>query len=148
MLPSRIVVATDGSEAAKKAEMFAAELAVACGTKSVMVVSVSAEGPSLAGAILGPDSAQRKETEEAALAAAAAIRKAVEGHGITVKSKALFAPSPAAAIIAEAHVDGECSHIVMGHRGRGGFQSLLLGSTSHEVAQGAHCPVTIVREEV
>jgi len=37
------------------------------------------------------------------------------------------------------------SVVVLGSRGRGGFASLLLGSTSREVLRNAECPVFVVR---
>ncbi len=41
--------------------------------------------------------------------------------------------------------DKQCSQIVMGARGAGGFAGTLLGGTANRVAQAASVPVTLVR---
>jgi nucleotide-binding universal stress UspA family protein len=48
----------------------------------------------------------------------------------------------ASQVILEAAEDADL--VVVGSRGREGFVGLLLGSVSSQVAQHAHCPVTIV----
>jgi nucleotide-binding universal stress UspA family protein len=50
--------------------------------------------------------------------------------------------SPAGELLREGK---EALMIVVGSRGRGGFASLLLGSTSQQVAHHASCPVVIFR---
>jgi nucleotide-binding universal stress UspA family protein len=39
------------------------------------------------------------------------------------------------------------SLLVLGHRGRGSFRGMLLGSVSIHCVQQAHCPVVVVRGE-
>ena len=53
-----------------------------------------------------------------------------------------FVGVPAAQLI-EASKDADL--LVVGSRGVGGFTRLMVGSTSSQVAQHAHCPVVIVR---
>jgi len=49
---------------------------------------------------------------------------------------------PSARVLIDAANDAEL--LVVGTRGRGGFQGLLLGSVSQQCAQGSPCPVVIV----
>ena len=148
MLPSRILVATDGSPGAKVAEAFAAEMAMAQHAGTVVVVTAVRVLGGYAALDAGAGAAtpeERKAGEQLVKEAAEHIRGIMGKDSIRIETKVLESLSEAAAIIAEAHETGTCSHIVMGARGRGGFDSLLLGSVSHHVIQGAHCPVTVVR---
>jgi nucleotide-binding universal stress UspA family protein len=145
VLPSRILVATDGSPAAKAAEEFAADMAVAQHTGAVVVVTVIREHPSHVG-VVPATAADVEAGEQLVKEAATHVREVMGTDSIPIETRVFTALSEAGAIVAEAHATGECSHIVMGARGRGGFATLLLGSTSHQVMQASHCPVTIIRE--
>ncbi|WP_024805861.1 universal stress protein [Nocardia sp. BMG51109] len=51
---------------------------------------------------------------------------------------------PAAPATELLHWSKTAQLVVVGSRGRGGFRSLLLGSTSNSLVQHAHCPVMVV----
>ena len=100
--------------------------------------------PAVAGAI--PDWSQSEELNKGNEAAArdwlaALAARAGTSSGVTITT-ALNAGSPAGHLIGLA--DG-ASMIVVGSRGRGGLKGLVLGSTSHQVASHATCPVVVLR---
>jgi nucleotide-binding universal stress UspA family protein len=144
MLPSRILVATDGSPAAKAAEAFAAQMAVAQNAGTVVIMTVVRERPSHV-RVVPATAAEMEAGEQLVKEAAEHVREVMGKDSTAIETRVFHALSEAGAIIEEAHATGTCSHIVMGDRGHGGFANLLLGSTSHQVIQGAHCPVTIIR---
>ena len=74
-------------------------------------------------------------------ALADALRRRGGGPGPDVTVDVLIG-APAAVLVDATPADG---HLVVGCRGLGGFQRLLLGSVSDAVAHHAHTPVTVVR---
>lgn len=81
----------------------------------------------------------QKLGEEAAVEARALLDKA----GFPYEFKVLF--GHAAEVITRIAKEQECAGIVMGTRGLGEFQNLLLGSTAYKVVQLAEVPVTLVK---
>jgi len=60
---------------------------------------------------------------------------------VPVYQHVLHGPPAQALIAASQHAE----LLVVGHRGRGGFVGLVLGSTAEQVLRHAHCPVVVVR---
>ncbi|MCZ7662988.1 MAG: universal stress protein [Thermoleophilia bacterium] len=148
MLPRKILLATDGSESAQPAEVMAVDFANLAGAAEVTVMTVVRPMDFSRGIGHVPRPAGELDEAQAMLdVVAERLRGRLSGQGARVGTKVVHAWSPAGAIASMAHEGGECSLIVVGSRGHGGFGSLVLGSVSTGVLHEAHCPVLVVKPE-
>ena len=147
----RILLATDGSRAADQARDLVAALPWREGGR-VRIVSVAPTRADLLGVPwtvdVQPD-ADKIEDEslrvhrEALATAEREIRSARSDVGIEA---ILVRGRPASVIVDEAR-DMPADLVVVGHRGHGPWESMLLGSVSSEVVDHAPCPVLVARDE-
>ena len=138
MTIERMIVGVDGSENARRALLWALELGEPLGSEIVAVHALGlltrrAEGSP------APVEAHREE-----------IGRSFEHEWCrplaesTVPSRRVLVEGDPVTGLLEASRRERADLIVVGTRGTGGRPELLLGSTSHAVAQHAGCPVTIV----
>ena len=71
------------------------------------------------------------------------VDEALAGDALPSPVEIVVAAGPAAGVLIDK--SGEVDVLVLGHRGRGGFASMLLGSVSLQCVLHAHCPVIVVR---
>ena len=139
---SGIIVGIDGSGHSQRAlEWAMKEAAIRHTPLTVLTVHEAIRGY-YGGIAAYPDDAAR--TEEAREAAQAETDKVLAGlngprpESVTVKAVHGF---PVDELI---NASNDAEVIVLGSRGVGGFNRLMMGSTAGQVAQHAHCPVLIV----
>ena len=145
---SKILVCTDGSAKAISAAHVAAEIAGKFGSK---VVVLSVFDPSMIPAATvgipgGPletavDSGRYADEIETAIEHDTG--KVFDRAGVPYTSRRELG-HPVDRIVSAAH-DENADLIVLGSRGIGGFERLVLGSVSEGVLRHAHCPVLAVR---
>jgi nucleotide-binding universal stress UspA family protein len=147
--PHHLLIAYDGSSQAAEAINFAARL-FGPGTRATVLLAweplaQSVGALAFAAPAISEDMVAQDEER--------AVRRAEEGAqmarelGLAAEARAEQAvSSPWRTIVDAAERDG-ADLIVMGTRGLSGIRSLLLGSSSHHVAQHALCPVLIVPGE-
>jgi nucleotide-binding universal stress UspA family protein len=142
---------TDGSAASKKALEYAAELAIANQAKLLVLHVQRRHGQH----IIPPGLKELERVEHIRLTEADVLRGAAErvaanaegaarDKGLADTEKLVVDGDPAREIVALAR-DRGVDTIVMGSRGLGDVQGLLLGSVSHKVVQSAPCTCIIVR---
>jgi nucleotide-binding universal stress UspA family protein len=136
---ARIVVGVDGSSHARRALDVAVEEARRR-EDAVLVAVLAYAAPMPYGgmdAVVIPPLMVDVERE-----AWAELERAVLCVPDDVRLELVAAEGSAGRVLTEMSTDADL--IVVGTRGRGGFRSLLLGSTSHQVVSHAHCPVLVV----
>lgn len=148
IFPTRILLATDGSEEATLAARTAIDIADKTGSElHITLVGLSVSyvgmGPLEIADIPGP--AQEELNQEAQRLLNAQARW-VEANGGTVAEAHLRIGKPDEEIVSQAEELG-AGLIVIGSRGVGGIRRALMGSVSDSVVRHAHCPVLVVREE-
>ena len=148
--PTRILVATDGSEEAELAATAAAELAKSTNSE-LHIVHVSELGAEIS---LNPAySINRdlleepfRELEQQGRHLLNGQVKKIEGAGGTVaKAHHRIGSRPDHQIILLAEEIG-AGMITVGSRGHGPVKRILMGSVSESVVRHAHCPVTVARK--
>jgi nucleotide-binding universal stress UspA family protein len=131
----RVVVGTDGSSTADAAVRFAAACAA---TSSAPLDVVTCTGGHQVDDVDEHD--LRRTAQRIAEQAAGLAREAYPDLGVT----ALTEDCPAERVLVDASSDAGL--VVLGTRGRGAFEGMLLGSVSHAVIHGAQSAVAIVGE--
>ena len=145
--PTRILLATDGSEEAELAALRAVELADA--TDSELHVVHVGGVPILLESYPGTLGYERRLYEEIEELSRELLRKQswrVKVAGGTVAGAHLRMGEVDLEIVALAEELG-ADLIVMGSRGLRGVRRTLMGSVSDSVVRHAHCPVLVVRPE-
>jgi len=139
MVFSRILVAIDGSESAKKAFTKSIFLALKCNAKLDLVHVVPCE--------LGGDSATTFELIEQLQTKAKLILEEYRKEAIknNIPIEVMLKQGDPAQIIIEIANTENYDLIITGSRGMSAFKELLIGSVTLKVIHHVHCPVMVVR---
>lgn len=128
-----VVVGTDGSPCAAGAVRFAADHAAAT-SSPLRIVTGTGEQP--------PEGVSPDRLRGAAQQIAEAARHVVHRTYPQLSVATVVEYGPAERVLVDASAAARL--VVVGTRGRGAFRGMLLGSVSHAVIHGAHCPVAVI----
>jgi nucleotide-binding universal stress UspA family protein len=138
----RIVVGIDGSPHSERAARWAAREAVANGRGLTLLFAIL---PAVTSFTFGPGVPVSPNGIDVIRAAAGnELHLLAETLPCEDVLTALVIGAPSGALF-DASLSAET--IVVGSRGRGGFEGLLLGSVSAQISAHAQCPVVIIRDE-
>ena len=146
IFPTKILLATDGSEEARQATQAAAELSKETGSE-VHIAYVLPSPSELRGHHLYSQEVMQSILEQAEGEANSFLEEQAEqirASGGKVAETHLRAGEPDKEIVRLSEELG-VGTIVMGSRGLGGLRRALMGGVSESVVRHAHCPVFVVR---
>jgi nucleotide-binding universal stress UspA family protein len=154
IFPTKILVATDGSEEAILAARTAADIADKTSSELHVVhvrtlpfyLSYSASRHAASGRVGEDLERERKQLETKAQRFLDEQVRIIEGVGGNVAQAHLRLGKPDEEVTTLAEEIG-AGLIVMGSRGLGGKRRALMGNDCDSVVRHAHCPVLIVRRE-
>lgn len=150
IFPTKIVLATDGSEEGALATGAAVELAEKTGSELHLAYAVSmpwATGaPDAPAETIGASEAAREEARERAQRFLDEQVERIRADGSAVAQAHLRMGKPDEEIVVLSDEIG-AGLLVVGSRGLGGMQRALMGSVSDSVVRHAHCPVLVVRPD-
>jgi nucleotide-binding universal stress UspA family protein len=140
-----ILLITDGSAPAERAAHFAASLAV-CYQAKVIVLHAFDPFPSHLGSYLGEPSYSQaiQKTLEGARSLVLNVATRLHELGVTDVDTEIL-EGPAVNAILSMVETRKPDLLVMGARGRGTWQGIILGSVSMAITQRAECPVLVVK---
>lgn len=139
---AKILVAYDGSKAAKQALSQAIKICASFGSK-LEVVHVSSYSAFQIGQTFIP--VPQNFAEEVYAHAEKILDEAREQISELPSARAILLQGQPAKAILEYAEDSNCDLIVIGSRGLGGIRELVLGSVSHNVVQHAKVPILVVK---
>jgi nucleotide-binding universal stress UspA family protein len=142
--PKKILLATDGSEDAKLALDAAVDLSNETDSE-LHLVYVALASPWVMPDVMNPEQAERYRQESQKILDEQTSR--VEGEGGKVAESYLRTGRKASHEIIRLSEEIGAGVIVMGSRGMGAVERIMLGSDSESVVKQAPCPVFVVRRE-
>jgi nucleotide-binding universal stress UspA family protein len=145
IFPTKILLATDGSEEASLAARTAVDLADKSGSElHVTFVLRTQDAPDYESLGFNTEKPSEEVKEMGQRLLDEQVRQVEEAGGAVIGTHFRLG-RPAQEIVSVGEEVG-AGLIVLGSRGLGGVKRALMGSVSDSVVRHAHCPVLVVRE--
>src|ERR687886_2580339 len=142
MFPTKILLATDGSESAAPATRAAADLSAATGSEIELVYI--GKDISTPAAYNDPSSKDAEAARKARELLDGVAKEIEEDGGRVVESHVVPGKKPAEEIVKLTR-EQDIGLVVVGSRGLGRLQYAIQGSVSSTVVREADCPVLVIR---